>query len=103
MPHNLARAVPVGVFPKYLFLASNESRMYPMLMTQYHDNTIERSLITDTVNLPVSIHNFKLSVRVSTTQWLDLKTFYESHLGPTIPFYFYHPFEAVPGAASNGW
>lgn len=97
MPHNLSRAVPVGVFPQYTYLAFNESRIYPLLTATYHDATSERSLITDTVNFPVSIHNFKLTVRLSTTQWLDLKTFYESHQGSVIPFYFYNPFEAAPG------
>ena len=97
MPHNLARSVPVGVFPKMTYLSFTETRIYPMLVQNYHDATIERALIVDTVNPAQSIHTWKLTARLSCQQVTALRTFYESHLGGTIPFYFYAPFEVAPG------
>lgn len=104
MPGNIDLANPIGVFPKLLYLSFNETRVFPILTTMYHDGTTERSLITDTVNEPRSIHNFKLVARLSRTELAALRTFYEQHLGPTIPFTFYNPFEASPGTVvGSNW
>ncbi|HEY4360106.1 MAG TPA: hypothetical protein VGN17_04025 [Bryobacteraceae bacterium] len=103
---NLVTASPQGVLPQMLYTAFEESRVFPMLSQQYHDKTVERSLIQDGVNAPESIRSWKLSVRLTSYQDLDgpgalqlatLRDFYAAHLGGLVPFYWYHPFEQSDG------
>lgn len=70
-----------------------------MLSQGQHDGTTIRSLIVDGVNPASSLKSWSVSARLTATAVATLKTFYESHLGPTIPFYFYNPDEVIPGSA----
>jgi hypothetical protein len=85
-----------------LYTSFEETRIFPVLTQQYHDNTIERHLIQDGVNAPESIRTWKLSARV--TSYADtgrpgalnlqsLRDFFNSHYGGLIPFTWYHPYE----------
>lgn len=97
MPGNVALAQPVGVLPRSLSTAFSESRIYPILQSQYHDDSIQRSIIQDGINLPVALRMWKLSKRLSAPAILALRTFWEQHDGGMVPFYFYDPFGSVPG------
>ena len=99
MPGNLSAAAPSGVMPSTLFIAFTESRFYPMLANQYHDGTSERALIQDGVNPPASIRSWKLSKSLASTQFNALVAFFEGQDGGLEPFYFYNPFEVIPGHA----
>lgn len=91
MPGNLAAASPSGVLPNSTFTAFVESLSFPMLVeSSYHDNTIERSLITDSVNTPVALRSWKLAKRITTSQLSSLLTFFTvTTLGGLKPFYAY--------------
>jgi hypothetical protein len=97
MPSNVAAAVPTGVLPQTLCTAFSENRVYPMLTQPYHDGTTERSLIVNGVDAAASIRRWRLSKRLKASDLATLKTFFESHNGGLTPFYFYVPFENVPG------
>jgi len=97
MPGNLQAALPSGVMPQTLCTSFVESRIYPMLFAQYHDGTTERGLITDGVNSPVSIRTWKIGKRLKSSDLVALRDFYEGQQGGLTPFYFYVPFEVLPG------
>ena len=84
--------MPVGVLPQTLSTAFTESKIFPMLTNTYHDGTPETGLITDTVNNPRSIRTWTLSKRLKSVDLEALKSFYDSHHGAVIPFYFCDPF-----------
>jgi hypothetical protein len=97
MPGNVSAAVATAVMPQTLFTAFTESRSFEMLSAQYHDGTIERSLIEDGINPPESIRSWKLTKSLPAPDFNALLAFYEQQNGGLIPFYFYNPFEALPG------
>jgi len=99
MPGNLSAAVPTTVLPNSLSTAFTLNSIYPMLTTSYNDGTVERSIIQDGVNPPRRLRTWMLSKRLTTTQLSTLLSFFEARLGGTQPFYFYDPFEVIPGAA----
>lgn len=76
-----------------------------MLLQDYHDGTLERSLVTDTVNAPQSLRTWKLSKRLrnytiigeSAPPIILLSNFYKQQNGGLISFYFYNPMEPAPG------
>lgn len=82
--------------PKVNYTSFSESMSYPMLTQEYHDATVERSLITDTVNTPRALKTFKLVSRFTAADALAFRTFFEAHRN-AIPFFWYNPFEAAPG------
>jgi hypothetical protein len=97
MPANLLEAAPTATFPRTVFFTSfSESRSFPMLTQAYHDGTVERSLVTDTVNAPRQMRTFKFSVRVPAKTVKILRDFYEGQQGTLLPFSFYNPLELDP-------
>jgi len=99
MPNALAAAsvIPGTVLPLSLSTSFVETFAFPILSAQYHDNTIERSLITDGINTPVPARTWKLAKRLTAAQLTTLRQFFEN--SPTdvpagvqagsYPFYFY--------------
>lgn len=100
MPGNIAAAAPSGVFPQTLSTLFTETFALPMLMQPYHDTTLERSIIQDGVNEPVTLRTWKLSKRLKASDFTALKNFYEGQDGGLTPFYFYDPFAADPPGAN---
>src|SRR5579864_8607357 len=104
MPGNLGFAVPSGVLPKSLCTAFTETRVLPTLVKQYHDGSTERSLIQDGVNPPESVRTWKQTRKLNETDSAALLAFFEGQQGGLIPFYFYDPYEALPGSAiGSNW
>lgn len=105
MPGNLASATvspATTVIPRALYLSFVRTESYPLISTQYHDGTLERSLITDTVNAPRSCRTWKLSQRISTAALATLRTFWETTVqGGAKPAYYYDPFDAIGAIGSN--
>lgn len=79
------------------YASFSESRSLPMLTAEYHDGTIERQLLDDTVNPTVSLRSWKLSMRLIASLLVTVRAFFESHQG--VPFFWYHPLEVAPGQA----
>lgn len=100
MPGNIAAAVPSGVFPQTLSTLLTETRVFPLLTTQYHDSNIDRAIIVDGVNQPVSLRGWKFSKRLDPIAFALLETFYVGQSGGLTPFYFYDPFAASPPGAN---
>jgi hypothetical protein len=72
--------------------------VYPLLSATYNDGTFERSLIVDTVNPPRMLHTWVLAQRLTTAQLATLLNFWETQTeGGLNPFYFYDPFDVLPG------
>jgi hypothetical protein len=98
MPGQLATAVvspATNVLPQGLCTSFVEIQQFPLLVQDYHDSTIERSLVTDTVNPPRPLRTWRLAKRVTTAQLTALLTFWEVTVsGGLNPFYFYDPFAA---------
>lgn len=82
-----------------LYTALQETRIYPMLSQVYHDGTIERSLITDTVNTPVSLRSWSGSARLLPGAISTVQAFYVATQGGNKAFYWYSPIEVLPGHA----
>lgn len=119
MPGALSAAVvspSSTVLPQSLCTAFVRTENYPLLLTEYHDGTRERSLIVDTLNPPRSTRTWKLSKRlvsraytapgppsiVYVDQLAALRTFWETvTFGGYMPFYFYDPFDASGAIGSN--
>lgn len=78
--------------PASLCTAFVESREYPALRNQYHDGTLERSLLAQT-----SRRTFKLSKRLSASMLVALKSFWDAQKGGLTPFLFYNPFDVTSG------
>ena len=108
MPGNLSVATVYPsstVLPQGLCTSFVESNLYPMLSNDYHDGTSERSLIVDGVNPSRSCRTWKLGRRLTTAQLTALRTFWETAVfGGLNPFYFYSPFDVLPGAqVGSNW
>lgn len=86
------------VLPKGLQTAFVETNLYPILAVEYHDNTLERSLIQDGVNAPRSLRTWKLARRLSTADLTTLRTFWETTVqGGLNALFFYDPYEPLSG------
>jgi len=94
MPGSVQNAVPMGVMPASLCTAFVESREYTALVNQYHDGTVERSLLAQT-----SRRTFKLSKRLDATALAALKAFWDAQDGGLAAFVFYNPVDVTPGNA----
>jgi hypothetical protein len=100
MPYNLtpASVAPGTVLPKSLSTSFVETHIYPLLSVTYNDGTFERSLIQDGVNPPRWLRTWILSKRLTTSQLSTLLNFWEINAkGGLNPFYFYDPFDVLPG------
>lgn len=97
MPGNLSAASPSGVMPQNLCTAFTQTEQFPMLSAPYHDGETERGLIQDGVNVPAPLRTWKLTERLTSAQVATLKTFFEGQGGGLTPFYWYNPFDNVPG------
>lgn len=101
MPGNLAIASvsPAStVFPLSLSASYTEVQHFPVLVVQYHDGTIEDSLIEDGVNSPRPERSWRLSKRLTPADHATLLAFWENTVfGGLKPFYFYDPFDPAPG------
>jgi hypothetical protein len=100
MPYNLtpAQVAPGTVLPQSLSTSFVETNVYPLLSVSYNDGTFERSLIQDGVNPPRSLRTWILSKRLTTSQLTTLLNFWEVNAkGGLNPFYFYNPFDVLPG------
>lgn len=85
------------------YLSFQESRVYPLLSTGYHDATVDRFVLTDGVNNPASIRVYNFSAKLTVSAMAAFIAFFESKAGG-IPFYFYHFQEVSPGAAiGSNW
>jgi phage-related protein len=93
MPGNLNAASPSTVFPNFTYTQMPESRHFEILTNTFHDGSLCQSLITDTLNAPESIRTWNLSLRLTATQLVTLRNFYEAAGGPLGAFYWYNPYE----------
>jgi len=98
MPGNLQTTTPTLVLPDSLSTTFSESVVYPILRVDYHDNNIERGLITDTINPARPIRRWSLSKRLGSNRLngvsgpdllASLRAFWLSVEGGLIPFFFY--------------
>jgi len=107
VPDNLASAVvaPGAVLPQSLSTSYVEIYTYPLLSNLYDDGTFESSLIQDGVNPPRALRIWTQAKRLSTAQLTALLNFWETVArGGMNPFYFYDPFDVLPGAkVGSNW
>ncbi len=98
MPGNLQTTQPTLVLPDWLSTSFSESLSYPLLANAYHDFTIHRSLVVDTVNPARVMRRWSLTRRmgvsllngVPTPDPLPaLRAFWLSVDGGLLPFFFY--------------
>jgi hypothetical protein len=82
----------MGVMPASLCTAFVEVREYAALENQYHDGTLERSLLVET-----SRRTFKVAKRLDATTLAALKTFWDAQNGGLAAFLFYNPFDVASG------
>lgn len=104
MPGSVVLAQPVGVLPATLSRAFVHAREYPVVVNEYRDGASQRSVQSST-----SRKRWRLDKRLTVDELDDLVEFYLDHKGPTVPFYFYDPWETSPkyshdpsGAATEG-
>jgi hypothetical protein len=85
--------------PQALFTSFVETQVFPILANiNYHDGTIQTSLITDTVNPPRPARTWRVSERITTAALTTLHNFWlTTTRGGLNSFYFYDPFEPAPG------
>jgi hypothetical protein len=91
MPASILNAAPTAVLPPHLCTAFSHSRAYPVLVNEYRDGEVQRSLQAET-----SRKQWTQTRRLSTSELSELRAFYFARSGPTEPFYFYDPFETTP-------
>ncbi len=113
MPQNLQSASPSGVFPQTLNTVFEEQVFYASRVQVYHDQTIERGLVTDGVNPASQFRSWALTKKLSSSQMSTLTSFIQAHYGyldPTsqnntwygpTPFYFYDPYAAAGQVGTN--
>jgi hypothetical protein len=89
------------VLPQSLSTSFVEQSTFPILSTDYHDGTRERSIITDGASIPRPIRTWQLSKRLTPAQISTLLNFWEvTVFGGHKPFYFYDPFAVLPVGSS---
>ena len=100
MPLNLLPAAVASgaVLPQSLSTSFVAGRVFPLLSVFYNDGTFERSLIQDGVNPPRALRTWALAKRLTTAQLTTLANFWVTQEGGLNPFYFYDPFDVLPGA-----
>ncbi len=91
MPGNVQYASPSTVLPLSLSTAFTETREYPILQNSYALGENQRSVLASS-----SRKQFRLGKRLTPSQLVTLRAFYEARKGSHEPFYFYHPYETSP-------
>ena len=95
-----------AVLPKSLSTSFTETHVYPLISVSYNDGTFERSLVTDAespppalpTNAPRRLRTWAQAKRLTTVQLTALHDFFENvAFGGLNPFFFYDPFEVLPG------
>jgi hypothetical protein len=84
----------MGVMPASLCTSFVEVYEYAALENQYHDGTLQRSILVETPR-----RTFKLAKRLDATTLAALKTFWDSQNGGLAAFLFYNPFDVTSGQA----
>jgi hypothetical protein len=75
-----------------------EIHAFPLLTNQYHDGTVQRSLVIDGVNAPQDLRQWRLAKRLSPANLATLQTFFEVTVkGGLLPFWMYDPYDVLPG------
>ena len=101
MPYNIKPAVvaPGTVLPQSLSTSFVETLTYPLLSVSYNDGSFERSLIWDGTNAPRALRTWTMAKRLTSAQLTALSNFFMNTVqGGLHPFYFYNPFDVLPGA-----
>lgn len=91
MPGSVQNAAPLTVMPASLSRAFVHEREYPVLDNEYQNGESQRSLQATN-----SRKRWRLAKRLTPTQLVSLRDFYDARRGPVEPFYFYDPYETVP-------
>jgi len=102
LPDNIIAAAPTDVLPAGLCSVFHEEHRIEAFINSYQDGRSDRAA------LALNPRRFwKMTRRLTTTQYSALYTFYSNHL--VAPFWFYHFPETVPpyswdgtGAATDG-
>jgi hypothetical protein len=87
----VANADPVDVLPDYLSRSFVRAAGFSILSNEYREGESQRSLLGATERL-----SWDLAESLTAAQLTALRTFYEAHDGPTVPFYFVEPYDALP-------
>lgn len=91
MPGSVQNAAPLVVMPASLSRAFVHEREYPVLDNEYRRGESQRS-----VQATNSRKRWRLTKRLTPSQLVTLRDFYDARKGPTEPFYFYDPYETNP-------
>jgi hypothetical protein len=91
MPGSVLNATPLTVLPASLSRVFVHERDYPVLDNEYRNGESQRS-----VQATNSRKRWRLAKRLTPSQLVTLRDFYEARKGPCEPFYFYDPYEASP-------
>jgi hypothetical protein len=91
MPGSVQNAAPMTVLPASLSRAFVHEREYPVLDNEYRSGESQRSVLASN-----SRKRWRLVKRLTPSQLVTLRGFYEARKGPTEPFYFYDPYETSP-------
>jgi len=91
MPGSVQNAAPLTVLPASLSRAFVHEREYPVVDNEYSNGESQRS-----VQATNSRKRWRLGKRLTPSQLVTLRDFYEARKGPTEPFYFYDPYETSP-------
>ncbi len=91
MPGSVGNAAPATTMPWSLCRAFGHSREYPMVENEYRDGESQRSRLAET-----SRKRWAITLRMTPTALLAMRTFYLARFGPHEPFYFYDHTETVP-------
>jgi hypothetical protein len=89
MPNNLNPANPQGVMPKQLSKSFQADERLEALINQYPDGTSDRNALALNTR-----HYFRMTQGLTSTDWVAMRDFYNSHQGKA--FYFYNLRETVP-------
>jgi hypothetical protein len=91
MPGSVQNAAPLTVLPASLSRAFVHEREYPVLDNEYRNGESQRS-----VQATNSRKRWRLLKRLTPSQLVTLRDFYDARRGSTEPFYFYDPYETNP-------
>jgi len=91
MPGSVQNAAPLTVLPASLSRAFVHEREYPVLDNEYSKGESQRSVQTTN-----SRKRWRLLKRLTPSQLVTLRDFYDARRGSNEPFYFYDPYETNP-------
>jgi hypothetical protein len=84
------------VLPQSLSRAFVHSREHPVQVNEYRNGESQRGRLAET-----SRKHWRLGKRLTPTELVMLRDFYDTRKGPQEPFYFYDPWETSPKFTSN--